>query len=324
MKSFAQVLEETADKDKHLLLGNGFSQAWRRDIFSYENLLEKANFGTRNDAIKGVFAKLGTYDFEVVMKTMLSSIFVAQSFNEYPTFVEGILRDAECLKNSLITTISKTHPSLPRDISNDDYVTTRMFLTKFSNIFTVNYDLLLYWARNMQALPPDNFDSDDGFRKNRTWFGIDTEQNVFFLHGGLHIYDESGVIKKHAYTADGETIIDQVRENLEVNKFPIFVSEPDHMKKLDRIRHNPYLNFCYESLGKIGGSLVIFGHSMDETDIHIFNKISCSNIKNVYVSIFGEPNSQSNRIARANAESYFSCPVHFYCAKSVQVWGAKL
>lgn len=324
MKLFSQVLEETAGGNRHLLLGNGFSQAWNSDIFRYENLLEKANLGNRNEAIKGVFAKLETYDFEVVMKTMLASIFVAQSFNEYPAFVKGIRRDAECLKNSLITTISKTHPSFPYEISIDEYVATRMFLKNFSNIFTVNYDLLLYWARNMQNLLPNDFESDDGFRQNRTWVGSDTKQNVFFLHGGLHLYDESGVIKKHAYTMYGETIIDQVRDNLEVNKFPIFVAEPDHIKKLDRIRHNPYLNFCYESLGEIGDSLIIFGHSMDDTDTHIFDKVSCSNIKNVYVSIYGDPNSQSNRRARANSQSYFSCPIHFYDAKSVQLWSVKL
>lgn len=324
MKSFAEVLEDTAVGDRHILLGNGFSQAWNGDIFRYENLLEKANFGTRNEAIKGIFAKLKTYDFEVVMKTMLASIFVSQSFNEYPAFVEGIRRDSECLKNTLITTISKNHPNFPYEISNDEYSATRIFLENFKNIFTVNYDLLLYWARNVQNLAPKDFETDDGFRQNRTWVGSDTRQDVFFLHGGLHIYDESGVIKKHAYTVHGETIIDQVRENLQANNFPIFVAEPDHIKKLDRIRHNPYLNFCYESLGKIGGSLIIFGHSMDETDTHIFNKVSCSNIENVYVSIYGDPASKSNRRARANAESYFSCPVQFYDAGSVQVWSVKL
>lgn len=324
MKSFAQVLEDTAVGDRHLLLGNGFSQAWNSDIFRYENLLEKANFGIRNEAIKGVFAKLKTYDFEVVMKTMIASVFVAQSFNKYPVFVEGIRRDAECLKNSLITTISETHPDFPYDISNDEYSVTRIFLNNFSKIFTVNYDLLLYWARNKQDVHPKDFETDDGFRQNRTWVGSETKQNVFFLHGGLHIYDESGVIKKHAYTADGETIIVQVRENLIKDNFPIFVAEPDSIKKLDRIRHNPYLNFCYEHLGKISGSLVIFGHSMDETDTHIFDKISSSNVGNVYISIYGDPNSQSNRRVKANAESYFSCPVHFYDAKSVQVWNTKL
>ncbi|MEY8198360.1 MAG: DUF4917 family protein [Colwellia sp.] len=321
MKSFAQVMEETEDGNRNLLLGNGFSQAWNTEIFSYENLLEKADFGIRNKAIKGVFEQLGTYDFEAVMQTMISSVFIAQSFNPYPVFVEGIRRDAQCLKDSLVTTIARTHPSLPAQVSDNQYVTTRKVLYEFSSIFTVNYDLLLYWARNKKDLEPDDFVTDDGFRENRTWVGNETDQNVFFLHGGLHLYDESGVIKKHAYTGGGETIINQVRKNLAKNKFPIFVAEPDPIKKLDRILHNPYLNFCYESLGNISNSLVIYGHSMDETDAHIFEKASHGNIENVYVSIFGDPNSKSNRKTKSSAESYFhSCKVHFYQAESVLLW----
>lgn len=322
MKSFDEVIEETSDADRHLLLGNGFSQSWNRKIFSYQNLLAQANFGNRNEAIRGIFEKLETYDFEAVMHTMISSVYVAQSFNEYPTFVQGIYRDAEILKRTLVSTITETHPSLPSEIEDSSYVAARLFLSKFNNIFTVNYDLLLYWARNKQNLDPEMFSSDDGFRRNREWFGSSTDQNVFFLHGGLHLYDESGVIKKHAYKELGETIIAQVRENLDSNKFPIFVAEPNHKKKLDRILHNPYLNYCYDRLGDISDSLIIFGHSMDETDTHVFNQIRESGINNVYISIYGDPNSQSNRRTKANSESYFyNCNVYFYQAESARVWG---
>lgn len=322
MKTFDEVLEETEDGKRHLLLGNGFSQSWNSDIFSYKNLLDKANFGSRNEAIKGVFEKLETYDFEAVMHTLNSSVHVAQSFNEYPAFVQGIYRDSECLKNTLISTITKTHPSFPYDIEDSKYVAARRFLSGFSNIFTVNYDLLMYWARNKEKLAPIEFQSDDGFRKNRVWVGKGTEQNVFFLHGGLHLYDELGVIKKHAYSVDGETIIDKVKDNLKLNKFPIFVSEPNYEKKLDRILHNPYLNYCYESLGGIADSLIVYGHSMDESDNHIFEKISMSKVENVYISIFGDPDSPINRRAKSNAESYFNrCNVTFYQAESVKVWG---
>lgn len=321
LKTFSQVLEETDKGTRHLLLGNGFSRSWNDNIFSYENLLDKSDFGNRDKAIKGIFEKLGTYDFEEVMQTMVSSVYVAQSFNEYPAFVEAIYRDAECLKNSLLETIAKTHPNLPTEVSDKQYISVRTFLLKFSNIFTVNYDLLLYWARNMRNLEPRNFDTDDGFRSGGEWTGNEPDQNVFFLHGGLHLYDEAGTIKKHTYTEYGGAIIDQVRGNLNLNKFPIFVAEPSHIKKLDRIRHNPYLNYCYEQFGKIEENLVILGHSMNETDSHIFNQAASSGVKNVYVSLFGNQNSQKNRKTKSNAESYFNkCAVHFYNAESVQVW----
>lgn len=321
MKTFSQVLEETDRGARNLLLGNGFSRSWNDNIFSYENLLDKSCFGNRDEAIKGIFKKLDTYDFEEVMQTMVSSVYVAQSFNEYPAFVAAIYRDAERLKNSLLETIAITHPNLPTEVSDDKYISARKFLFNFSNIFTVNYDLLLYWARNMRSLEPRNFKTDDGFRSGGEWTDNETKQNVFFLHGGLHLYDEAGTIKKHTYTENGGAIIDQVRDNLKLNKFPIFVAEPSHFKKLDRIRHNPYLNYCYEQLGKIKETLVILGHSMNETDSHIFNQAASSGVKNVYVSLFGDQNSQQNRKTKSNAESYFNkCAVHFYDAETVQVW----
>ncbi|OCH31142.1 DUF4917 family protein [Aliivibrio fischeri] len=322
MKSFATVLEETAGEHRHLLLGNGFSQAWRHDIFNYKNLLDSASFGSRNTEIKGIFNKLETYDFETVMRSLTVSADICESYSADASLITSIREDSEILKSSLLSAIASTHPSVPSVVTDEQYEMARNFLSQFGSIFTLNYDLLMYWARNMVALDPENFTSDDGFRGFRTWVGSETEQNVFFLHGGLHIYDEGGVIKKHAYTQEGETIIDQVRDNLNQNKFPIFVSEPSHFQKLDKIRHNPYLNYCYEKLGKMNGKLVIYGHSMDATDTHIFDKADESGISDVYVSIFGDPNSRENRRVKANAQAAFStCYVHFYQAETTPIWG---
>ncbi|MEQ9891402.1 hypothetical protein [Pectobacterium aroidearum] len=55
MKTFTDVLKETKDKNRQLLLGNGFSQAFDKNIFNYKNLLESANFGNRNEKIKKIF-----------------------------------------------------------------------------------------------------------------------------------------------------------------------------------------------------------------------------------------------------------------------------
>lgn len=321
METFAHILEITDGQNRQLLLGNGFSQAFSEQIFNYKNLLDSADFGSRSEKIKKVFHELNTYDFEMVMQTMLHSIYIAQSFSEYPAFIEAINLDAKNLKDSLVATIAKTHPSFPTDVTNLAYESTRVFLSKFSNIFTLNYDLLLYWARNMNKLKPADFNSDDGFRDGGIWCGDETDQNVFFLHGGLHLYDESGIIKKHTYTQVGEKIIDQVRKKLADNSFPIFVAEPNHQKKLDKILHNPYLNYCYKKLKDIDGSLVIFGHSMDDTDAHIFEQVQSSGIENVYVSIFGDESTPRNIKTKANAKSFFhKCNVDFYQAESVSIW----
>lgn len=181
MKTFAKVLEETEDSNRHILLGNGFSQAWSYKIFNYKNLLDSANFGIRDSAIKSIFYGLNTFDFEMVMQTMISSIYVCQSYNSYPTLVQAIKNDAELLKSTLVTAIAENHPSLPSEITDQEFEMARNFLYQFDSIFTLNYDLLMYWARNVINLDPDNFDTDDGFRKYGIWTGEDTNQNVFFF-----------------------------------------------------------------------------------------------------------------------------------------------
>lgn len=105
------------------------------------------------------------------------------------------------------------------------------------------------------------------------------------------------------------------------NKFPIFVSEPTYEKKLDKILHNPYLNYCYYKLSNISGALVIYGHSMDETDTHIFEQVNTSSITDVYVSIYGDPKSKENKKTKAHAMSYFDkCNVHFFKAETTHIW----
>jgi len=306
-----------------ILLANGFSQAWDSSIFNYANLLEAADFGERNSIIDSLFERMETYDFELIMRQLVSAELVLDIYGTDAATLKQIQDDKEILKEALITAISNTHPDLPSDVSDDQYVAVRKFLIPFNEIFTLNYDLLFYWARNKDNLQPDNYSTDDGFRAQRRWEGYSTDQEVHFLHGGLHIYDSLSFIKKHAYKENGETIIDQVRENLDNGKFPLFVSEPTDSKKKNKIERNPYLNYCYQSLRKLNGTLFIYGHSMDENDKHIFDQINLSNVHKIFVSVFGNESTDANKRSKANAKAYLESAgveVHFYQAESAPVW----
>ena len=322
MKSFDEVWDSLEEgKAKSIILGNGFSQAWSRDIFSYENLLEKADFGERDKSVKAVFEKFDTFDFEEVMKKLKAASEIVKLYGGDEKLTEKIESDSETLKDALIKVIAQTHPEYPYEVENHEYVATRKFIKEFSNIFTLNYDLLLYWSRNMDALEPKGYETDDGFRMGRTWQGYETEQEVFFLHGGLHIYEGAASIKKHAYSSSGKTIIDQVRENLEKNKFPIFISEPTSNKKKSKIEHNPYLNYCFRALSSLSGYVFIHGHSMAKNDKHIFDQVYKSSVETVYVGIFGDENTDNNKESMANARTYFGRKVKFYDAATVPIWG---
>jgi len=323
MNSFAQCLNDTEKQHRHILLGNGFSQAWNKETFNYKFLFEKADFGERNLAIKSIFQKFNTYDFETVMFNLLASADVLESYGGNKEFVEQIRNDAETLKNSLIQAITDCHPRLPNSVTNEQYEAVRHFLHEFQNIFTVNYDLLMYWARNKWEIPPEDFETDDGFRAQQTWRGYNIKtQQVFFLHGGLHIFDNGLEIKKHAYREDEESsIIEQVKNNLRDNKFPLFVSEPNYKQKEKRIKHNPYLDHGYRKLAELDGSMYIYGHSFDESDKHIFDQLKESDIETFYISIFGDENSPENQRTKANAITYLNGKaIQFFDASSAHIW----
>jgi len=330
--TFQEAIKVTNSKEKDdnspsILLGNGFSQAWNAKIFNYANLLESANFGKRDKNLRALFKHFDTYNFELVMNQLEATEQVLDLYGINTQTLKQIRDDKEILKNALITAISKTHPKLPNEVSDNQFIAVRFFLDKFKNIYTLNYDLLMYWARNKSNLLPE-FSTDDGFRKFNQcnqWIGYNesyTNQNVHFLHGGLHIYDTGEHVKKHAYQENsGTSIIEKVRENLDDGKFPLFVSEPTSQKKKNRIEHNPYLNYCYQSLRKLNGILFIYGHSIDDNDQHIFDQIKESNVNKVFVSIYGDKNSKANIRAKANANAFLHpLKVDFFQAESAPVW----
>lgn len=314
---------DTAEKGgtSSILLGNGFSQAWDAKIFNYASLLEIADFGKREAEISALFASFETYDFEAIMRALLSAEKVLEVYGDSPIQLATIRADQETLKSSLLKAISDSHPELPSDLKVSQYENSREFLRKFASIFTVNYDLLMYWSRNKRDIAPD-WDSDDGFRAGLLWRGFGTDQNIHFLHGGLHIFDGTSGVAKHAYDENG-TIVERVKANLADNRFPIFVAEPTHTKKQKRIEKNEYLSFCFRALTKLSGTLFIYGHSMDENDSHIFSKIRESNIDQVFVSVYGDPGTDANRTLQLNAKRFLESarrPVEFFDASSAAIW----
>ncbi|MBN3175518.1 DUF4917 family protein [Pectobacterium brasiliense] len=322
LATFEEKMIEINGESPSILLGNGFSQAWRRDIFSYFNLLQEANFGVRQSTLMSLFDQLSTYDFEKVMQALDLAERVCRNYNVDPNAISMINDDKQQLRTSLIDVITRRHPARSSYVTLHQYGTAKPFTYQFRNIFTLNYDLLLYWIINKTEVIPYGYHHSDGFMGD-TW--IDRpEQSIFFLHGGLHIYDTGTSIRKHVFNDHRNTsIAEQVGANLNAGHFPLFVSEPNWENKLQKIRHNPYLNSCYNSLKKINGSLFIHGHSMAENDRHIFDQIQKSNVSRVFVGIFGDINLPSNRESVANAHRFIEnqrISVDFYDAATAAIW----
>lgn len=340
LMTFVQAIEDadkSGAKSKHVLLGNGFSIACRPNIFVYGKLFEQADFSSLSDSARGAFDALKTQDFEKVIKALRDSKELLAAYADVPPDLLDILqKDADGLREVLVRTIAQSHPAWPGEIEEHEYAACRKFLSHFSKIYTLNYDLLLYWAQ-MHTDEGKVPDSDDGFRKNPddydaayvVWDPTSSHrQNTFFLHGALHVFDGGTEIQKYTWANTQVRLVDQVREALNNNLFPLFVAEGTSQEKLERIQHSAYLAKGFRSFVEIKDPLFIYGHSLADNDNHFLQRIERGNMSRVYIGLYGDPNSDGNKAITQRAALMINkrrqnapLTVNYFDAASAQVWG---
>jgi len=318
------------------MLGNGFSIACRPDIFVYGKLFERADFSKLSASARKAFDALGTSDFEKVIKALRDAEKVLSVYRGAPEEIrKAMLQDAEGLREVLVNTIASSHPKQPNDITDAEYVACRAFLNHFDLIYTLNYDLLLYWAV-MHTEDGEDPSSDDGFRKPDydyeadyvTWEPSQShDQNVWYLHGALHVFDTGTEIQKYTWVNTGVRLIEQIRDALSRDYFPLFVAEGTSAEKVERIRHSDYLAKAYRSFQSIGGALFIFGHSLAPNDEHFLKVIEKGKVQHLFVGLFGDSESERNRSIIRRAERMTqarkksgSLAVSFFDSESARVW----
>lgn len=339
---------------RHLILGNGFSIACRADIFHYASLFDEADFSNFPEA-KDVFNALNTKDFEFAINSLETSALVTPLYvEESKQESEAMADHALALKDLLVATIAGNHPETPNSIDEQQLWACRKFLAYFIGkesgkggyVFTLNYDLLLYWTLMNQG---DLFDDENEELNRNDGFGSDEDEpdadfvvwqgetaahsaNILFLHGALHLFDSGAELQKYTWARSGIPLVDQARAAISDDKFPLFVAEGSSKQKKNKIRHNAYLYQCFKVLTKNAQTgnhcFFLFGHSLAENDDHILKRLAKGKFRKLYVSIFGDPNSEDNLriINSANKlselrQSRYPLEIVFYDAQSANVWG---
>lgn len=227
-------------------------------------------------------------------------------------------------------------------IPNTQYAAVRQFLAPYDCVYSVNYDLLLYWSTLQTEIDQLSVVGDDGFRADKddpdaewvTWDNIGTRrsQNVHYLHGALHLFDAGDRLKKITWKRTAVPLLDQIRSGLARNEYPLVVTEGSRDQKVARIEHSAYLSGSYRSFGNIGGHLVVFGHGLASNDDHILEAIVRSKVTRLSVSIFGDPDLQRNRQLRERAgqlaerrhiasDGRKTLEVDFFDAETAAPWG---
>jgi hypothetical protein len=340
---------------KHLLLGNGFSIACKPDIFAYGSLFGEAK-KTMSEELTAIFAAMGTQDFEEVIRALQHAAAIVSVYRpKFVTTKRLLLNDAEKLKSDLIQAVAGSHPARPNDIADERFTACRTFLSNFvgerakGKIYTMNYDLLLYWAlmhEGEDALADIALVHNDGFRKDQEDFdapyvewqgeGAAHGQNIHYLHGALHLFDAGYQLQKYTWVNTGKALVDQANEALKKDLFPVFVAEGSSKSKLTKIQHSAYLHHNFKSFAgvcqtkaKDGTALFVYGHSFAINDAHVLNMIGNGKISHLFVSLYGDPSSKANQTIRTNVDrivmlrpkAFSALKVDYFDAASAKVWG---
>ena len=321
---FEAAIEKTTSYNRHLLLGNGFSIACCPATFDYTSLFEKANFNDKKHLEK-IASEVASKDFELAMGKLLDASTIVTHYNNGSKLASDIKADAKDMKEILIKTIAMAHPEKSTSISNMKYRSCRKFLSHFigpeteGNVYTVNYDLLLYWAtlRHQSDDEPTGLQFGDGFGPDNGGHSMWSENNppceqrMFFLHGAFHLYMDSDRLMKYTYWENEVPLIQQTRSALEKGGFPLFISEGRSRKKFEEIMRYDYLRNAYNSFGESmrdkRNCLFIYGLSLsEESDNHIFEMIKIGNVPKVYLGIYGDKSTGENMQTIQTAQSWIT------------------
>lgn len=334
-------IKKNRDREFHLLLGNGFSMAYDKDIFSY-NALHDFIEELKDDELSKILSVIETKNFELIMQQLDNLSALIDVFGGGKKIKEKINSASEKLKASLLKAVQALHPEhvfkVPEEESEACSKFLNIFLGRGGKVFSANYDLLLYWIlmRNGAINHTDGFGRDalnyepgipsEEIEWSDLYWGRNKEnQNVFYLHGALPFFDAGTEILKEEYDHSAY-LLEKISKRMEQGEYPIFVTAGNGTEKLAHIMHNHYLAYCYDALSELTGSLVTFGFNFGEYDEHIIEAINRAakngrkefpKLVSIYIGVY----SDQSRKHIEKIKSKFKPKVRIFDAKTVDVWG---
>lgn len=345
LETFNDVLasiEKNSSRKFHLLLGNGFSAAYDPSIFSY-NALHDFVINIEDNDLSAILDVIETRNFEVIMQYLDSFSALIGAFGGNQALKKRVQAASTKLKTSLLNAVKTLHPEhvfkIPEGQSKVCANFLKGFLDTGGNIYSTNYDLLLYWVLMRNSVlnhvdgcgrelenPSDEFvPSEDQIWSDLTWGKYRENQNVFYLHGALPFFDSGIAVVKEEYDVYNYLLL-KISARMEKGEYPIFVTAGDGQQKLKHITHNQYLTYCYDNFCEAKGSLVTFGFSFGKYDEHIIDAINRAakqgkkvqaKLWSIYIGVY----SKEDRKHVEKIADKFRCKVHIYDAKTTNIWG---
>ena len=255
------------------LIGNGFSCSM------HENFRQSSLVSAVRDAAASL-SQLGpegadallpddTADVERVMGDLETAARVLRQLGMDASSLDEIYAN---LRGSFLKTVRDWHPE-PFEVEAQ-ILRRAPLLLEFSEIFTTNYDLLIYW---MVMRPTLRTKFTDHFRGSSPTFSpansvpFPDRRSVVYLHGAIHLeHDDSGTVRKR--TAGKSTILGQI-DHRPIGWQPLMITGGSPTSKREMIGGVPYLGFGLDRLAE-PGNLVVLGHGLGKPDDHVLHAIA--------------------------------------------------
>ncbi len=335
--SYDDAVAKLGPGRNHVLIGNGFSIACD-PIFKYDSLYDGAVRSGLSARAQEVFERIGTNNFEGVMKLLDDAHWVAGIYGLLAGDTSDMLGDVEIVKKALVEAVATSHPAHTGAIADSKKSAALQFLLPYHNVFTTNYDLLSYWVTMTDEKGPQ---WGDGFREDEddpdapyVVFAkrLGDDRGLFYLHGALHLFVHRGDLCKHAWVRTGRPLTELIKQGLDEKRYPLFVAEGSSQAKLEQIQRSGYLWYCLDKFSRIENSLVVFGHSFGEGDQHIAEAIAANTkLSRLLIGVRGEPkqalaSAVAGMVTRREARLQLHkrgkpLDVTYYDSESARIWG---
>lgn len=309
-----------------ILLGNGASIAVSRS-FGYGSLLDHAQqTGLLAVDVTRLFRSFETSDFELILRL----VWQASNVNKSLEIQDDRTHDAYLnVRECLIQAVRDVHPEY--DPVSSQLPSMYQFLKGFDTVFSLNYDLLVYWTMTYGLDIQDghmfkdcfiaNGTFDDGWQRFREPYRERTNTLVFYPHGSLALCRNAVEQESKIHSAGAgllEAILQAWRSEEVV---PLFVSEGTMQQKVSSIQSSYYLATVYrEVLRSPRYTLTLYGWGLGEHDRHLLKRMRGTGIQRVAVSVFGGNQAYCNYAYQVIQDDLGPVRVDFFDSESPGCW----
>lgn len=310
-----------------IFVGNGFSINICERL-NYKRLFEIFSKDA-SPVLVNIFHELDTSNFEYV----IDALRIARLVNKLlKTDVEQYASLIEQIKNGLINSIQKTHPTYSE--TNFPLMDSLAIdFLQFNDIFTTNYDIFLYRVvlATKELIENNRIEGvqyhDDFYEEiSATELGFggsydDNLRKIHYLHGSLFFY------RKHIQTyklrkIDNIEYIKLIKREILNSNYPVFVAEGSSKDKQIAINNNAYLSYCSDVLKRKrnaqNNKLTVYGFSFSHPDDHLIELINTSGVKEMAVSIWPQSSIEELEREKSRINGLFGhTEITFYDSRSL-------